>query len=108
MSHQNVFSEPRKRSQGQVKFISATHLGKESRFSPSVAVKYAKECVLQVLLVSSLLVGHPKLIFHVLPTPLVLITRHPKVQPDAGRHSTVKHKILLDLDLAFDSTRSHV
>ena len=95
--------------QGRMKIPKKkSHLGKEGCLTPPMAVKYAKECVLQVLLVSGLLVGHPKLIFHVLPTPLVLITRHPKVQPDAGRHSTVKHKILLDLDLAFDSTSSHV
>ena len=108
MSHQNVFSEPRKRSQGQVKFISATHLGKESRFSPSVAVKYAKECVLQVLLIGRLLVGHSKLIFHVLATALVLVARHPKVEPDAGRHNANQPQTLLDPCLAFDSTRSHV
>lgn len=61
------------------KLSKITHLSKLSGLPATVAVENAEKCIFQVLFVVGLLVGDTEDVLHVLPTALVAMASHPKI-----------------------------
>lgn len=61
-------------------------LGERRGLAAPVAVEYAEERVLQVLVVRRRLERHAEHVLHVLASTLIAVAGHPQVNPDAERH----------------------
>ena len=64
------------------------YLCKKGSFPSPVAIKDTKKGILKIFLICSLLVSHPKLIFHIFSASLMFIAGNAQIQSNARSHFT--------------------